>query len=152
MEALTRIAILANPGHFRDSLIALLRTMPHVDLYVVDSNEGSSNAGDAPKASSNIILIDLQSILALPTFSNDVAGLFTTIRSNWPEARSIVLVDSLQHTWEVQRLGADCVLPRSVSAGEFLTAVRGLDSLGYSYQKSKRVIPGMELQSSALAN
>jgi DNA-binding NarL/FixJ family response regulator len=131
MDAETRILILANPGHYRDSLVALLRTIPRADLILSDfshSDRESFNRMDpASKDDPIIVLVDLDSALALPASSGNVAVRLASVKSYWPYSRLIILVDNWLHTREAQRLGADCILPRSISAGDFLSAVQELN-------------------------
>jgi DNA-binding NarL/FixJ family response regulator len=131
MDADTRILILANPGHYRDSLVALLRTIPHADLILSDlshsEHESSIETNSSLKNDSFIVLVDLDSILELTVKNGNIAARLTQLKSIWPCSRTIILVDNPRYTREAQRLGADCILPRSISAGEFLGAIRELN-------------------------
>ena len=132
MDAVTRIFILASPGHYRDSLVALLRTIPHADLVLPDSYssdiESLYRVDHSTREISSIVLVDLDSALALSIGDKGIAASLARIKSNCPSTKVITLVDNLHHATEAQRLGADCVLPRSISAGEFLGTVQELNS------------------------
>ena len=130
MEAITQILILASPGHYRDSLVALLRTIPYTEFTFLDSSsyetESLCRADPSTREISSIILVDMDSVLAMPPLGKGVISSLTRFKSSWFKARMIVMVDNLQHTREAQRVGADVILPRGISAGEFLRIVQDL--------------------------
>jgi DNA-binding NarL/FixJ family response regulator len=132
MDAINQILILASPGHYRDSLVALLRTLPRTDLILSDFfHSGSDSLNGMDPLSKDVpitVLVDLDSALAQPASGDSITARLASIKSIWPRSRLIILVDNLQHTREAQKLGVDCILPRSISAGEFLGAVQELNS------------------------
>jgi DNA-binding NarL/FixJ family response regulator len=136
MDPFIRILILASPGHYRDSMVALLRTIPRLDLVFADSSPSEIDSfctvEPTAKETSKIVLVDLDPALSSPVKDRLVAARLDSIKSSLPRARLITLVDNLYHTREAERLGADCILPRSISAGEFLTAIRESDSFDHN--------------------
>ncbi len=145
MDTVIRILILASPGHYRDSMVALLRTIPRLDLVFADSSPSEIDtfyAVEPPsRGTSRIVLVDLDPASVLPVTDPLIAARLDSIKSSSPRARVITLVDNLLHTREAERLGADCILPRSISAGEFLTAIRESDSSDHRVYNSSRISP-----------
>jgi DNA-binding NarL/FixJ family response regulator len=119
MDLSTRILIIARPGHSRQSLVALLKTLPHTELFQAET--GPLASGQSP----HLVLIDLGGLHPL--------GLEALKRAvqDWPAARVLALVDDIRQINPTNALGADCVLPHNAPVGELLQAVRQLsqDSL-----------------------
>ncbi len=145
MNTAIQILILASPGHYRDSMVALLRTIPSLDLIFADSSPSEIDSfctvEPSSKETARIVLVDLDPASASPVNDTVVATRLGSIKSSLPRARVITLVDNLHHTREAERLGADCILPRSISAGEFLTAIRESDSSDHRVYNSTRIFP-----------
>ena len=119
MEPPQRITIISRPGHSRDSLVALLRTIPQVDIHLL---EGSGRIGleRLHRTQPDLILAELEAIDA--GFTDDLASL-KRVR---PETKCGIFVESLRKASSAQALGADCVFMKNIPAGEFLQAVRRL--------------------------
>jgi DNA-binding NarL/FixJ family response regulator len=111
MDLSTRILIVARPGHNRQSLVALLRTIHHAELFLAGGN--SEIVNQAP----TLILVDLG---GLDPLGGDV---LKRAAQDWPAARKIALVDDIRQIDLAYALGADYVLPHDTPAGELLHAV-----------------------------
>jgi len=114
MDHSTRILIIARPGHGRQSLVALLKTLPRAELFLAEVSPGTS--AQPP----HLVLIDLGGLHPL--------GLEALKRAaqEWPAARKLALVDDIRQINLACALGADCALPHNSSAGELLQAVQQL--------------------------
>lgn len=114
MDHATRILIIAQPGHSRQSLVALLKTLPRAELFLAEA--GNPVTLQPP----HLVLIDLGGLHPL--------GLETLKRAagEWPAARRLALVDDIRQISPACALGADCALPHHSSAGELLQAVQQL--------------------------
>ncbi len=125
MDGATHILILVRHGHFRSSLIALLKTQPGVELSLVEDIR-EVNKEFLLKATSPLILADLDGLGS--------AGLerLTMLRKLLPTARCLALVDNVYQPGilaaysdnSYSSLGVDCVLAKSISAGELLRTVQ----------------------------
>jgi DNA-binding NarL/FixJ family response regulator len=121
METVVRILIVARPGHFRDSLVAVLKTLPRVELFLV--NELNRSHWEAlPLAQPAIALIDLDATDAAQALS------LGSLKEKWPGIRCVALVDNLQQARAARSGNVDLALSRSASAGELLSAIQRLSA------------------------
>jgi DNA-binding NarL/FixJ family response regulator len=114
MDLSTRILIIARPGHSRQSLVALLKTLPQIELFQAEA--GYLTSTQAP----HLVLIDLGGLYPLGLEA------LKRVMQDWPTARVLALVDDIRQINPVNALGADCVLPHNSPAGELLQAVHRL--------------------------
>lgn len=121
MDSVTRILILAQPGHFRSSLVALLKTLPRVDLFLVD-DLASLDHGFPPQAAPHLVLADRERL----GYSAQEA--MDALRRHWPSVHCLVLVDNVFPDSAPWRVSVDCVMAKSAPAGEFLRAVQQLSA------------------------
>lgn len=114
MDHATRILIIARPGHGRQSLVALLKTLPRAELFLAET--GHAGFPQPP----HLVLIDLSGPHPL--------GLEALKRAagEWPAARLLALVDDIRQINPACAQGADCALPHNSPAGELLQAVQQL--------------------------
>jgi len=114
MDLSTRILVIARPGHSRQSLVALLKTLQATELFLTDGT--NQTASQAP----HLVLVDLGGLHPL---SNEV---LKRAAQAWPAARKMVLVDDIRQIAPAYALGADYALPRNTPAGELLRVVQQL--------------------------
>jgi len=114
MDLSTRILVIARPGHSRQSLVALLKTLPRAELFQTET--GSLASVQSP----HLVLIDLGGLHPLGPEALKRAV------QDWPAARVLALVDDIRQINPAHALGADCVLPHNSPAGELLQAVQQL--------------------------
>ena len=119
IETAVRILIVARPGHFRDSLVAVLKTLPRVELFLVNGLNRSHWETLSP-AQPEIALADLE--------ADDIsqASSLGALKEFWPGIRCIALVDNLQQARAARSGNVDLALSRSASAGELLSAIQRL--------------------------
>jgi DNA-binding NarL/FixJ family response regulator len=121
METVLRILVVARPGHFRDSLVAVLKTLPQVELFLVDGlSRGHWEALSLEQPA--IALVDLD--------AEDVsqASSLGALQAEWPGIRCIALVDNFQQARAARSGNVDLALSRSASAGELLSAIQRLSA------------------------
>ena len=121
MENLNHIILIANPGHFRDSLAAVLMTLPRADLFLVNQSD-QDDLDIAADGSYSLVLADLVGS------DQDAVGCLEAVKNRCPGIRCLALVDTLAQSRTAREMGADFVLPRSASAGELLGAVRRMNA------------------------
>ena len=119
IETAVRILIVARPGHFRDSLVAVLKTLPRVELFLVNGLNRSHWETLSP-AQLEIALADLE--------ADDIsqASSLGALKEFWPGIRCIALVDNLQQARAARSGNVDLALSRGASAGELLSAIQRL--------------------------
>jgi DNA-binding NarL/FixJ family response regulator len=121
VETDVRILIVARPGHFRDSLVAVLKTLPRVELFLIA--ETNLTDGEAfTLAQPNIALIDLDATDAAQALS------LSSLKEKWPGIRCIALVDNLQQARAARSGNVELALARGASAGELLAAIHRLSA------------------------
>ena len=121
MENVVRILIVARPGHFRDSLAAVLKTLPRVELFLVDGLN-RSHWEHLSLAQPAIALADLDASDVAQAFSLDL------LKDKWPGIRCVALVDNFQQARAARSGNVDLALSRSASAGELLSAIQRISA------------------------
>jgi hypothetical protein len=112
----SQILIIANPGHFRDSLVAILMTLAKSELFLVNPQEWVENEWFLDGGNS-LVLADLAA-------SPNAASCLAAIKKSCPDARCIVLIDNFYQPKKAETIVADYLLPRNASAGELLGIIR----------------------------
>jgi DNA-binding NarL/FixJ family response regulator len=122
METSKRITVISRPGHSRDSLVALLRTIPQVEIHLF---EGSGHMGveRLQKTPPDLILAELEAVDA------GFADSLVCLKGDRPEIKCGIIVESLRKASFAQALGADCVFMKNIPAGVFIQAVRKLGGI-----------------------
>jgi hypothetical protein len=113
MNGAPSILIIARPGNDRQSLIALLKTLGGLDLFLDDGRGGSTAAARSP----DLVLFDLD---RLDPSCTDALQRATR---DFPAARRLALVADIRQTPAAHALGAQCALDRCTPAGDLLAAV-----------------------------
>lgn len=111
--------IVAQPGPLREGLRAALSTMPH--LVVIGEADGAASA----------LEMDLHCAPALVVLSADRPGrgaldAWRQIQARWPEARCIILANTVQQREMARTAGVDTVLLKGFAAGKLFAAVETL--------------------------
>jgi len=123
MEPVVRILIVSKPGHFRDSLVAVLKTLPRVELFQID---GLNNWEESSLAQPTIALADLDAT------DPAQAACLSSLKEKWPGIRCVVLVDNFQQARAARSGNFDLALSRSASAGVLLAAIQRLSAATYA--------------------
>jgi hypothetical protein len=130
--------ILARPGHFRDSLEALLRTIPKSDL-IIPLNPPCDLAAEPvlaayperearlyssleclEKSHPDLVVVDLDAL------DEACVSRLAMLRSRLPGANWLALSNDPRRSRLAKRLEVDCILAKSTPAGEFLQTVHQL--------------------------
>ncbi len=117
METVLRILIVAKSGHFRDSMVAVLKTLPRVELFLVNGLN-HMEWEELPLATPTIALVDLETSAA----SQPVR--LHLLKEKWPGLRCVALVDNFQQARAARSGNAELTLSRGASAGELLFAIQ----------------------------
>lgn len=122
MEAPIQILIYGRPGHFRDSLVAVLKTLSRSELFLVSSLE-TGTLEQISDSALTLILTDPN-----PVGAGQGGGL-DLIKRRCPNIYSIALVDNPQQSRAAKAMGVDLTLARSASAGELLSTIQRIGHL-----------------------
>lgn len=119
MESSVRAIVIGKPGHYRDSLAALLASIPQLEITLVANSLQSALHSFTPLAADLLLL------------ENDPADRSTEttldiIISNHPAIKVVSMIDSVRQIQSNQIGSVNLVLPKNISAGDFLRAVRRL--------------------------
>ena len=124
MDRSTRILIVARPGHSRQSLVALLKTLHYAELFLTEGNTETANQAPPLKSplsqAPHLVLVDLGGLHPLG------GEVLKRAVQEWPAARKMALVDDIRQIDLAYALGADYALPHDTPAGELLRAVKKL--------------------------
>jgi DNA-binding NarL/FixJ family response regulator len=119
MKSEIKTVVIARPGHYRTSLVALLATVPQVN-YVRTYDE-LNQVTDVPKEFyPDLVLMETYHL------NQHLADSMTKIALRWPGARRILLADRVDQPKRASMYGADFVLTKEISAGEFLRLIQQL--------------------------
>ena len=121
MENPHRILIFTKPGNFRESLVAVLRTLPRSDLFLINDMEWMNEQINFQDTQA-LLLADMEGI------GLESSKSFYHIKDRFPGIRCLALADNSMQIKEARRMRADYVLPRSASAGELLSTIEHLSS------------------------
>ncbi|HDQ73354.1 MAG TPA: response regulator transcription factor [Chloroflexi bacterium] len=118
-NAPTSALILARPGRLRDSLGALLTSMPQIQR--VNSAEIDNKAlelfTDPPP---NLIVIDTN------LMPNRLSSTLEQIKARWPQARYVILVDDVRQQQIAKAAGADSALLKGFPTAQLFATIERL--------------------------
>jgi DNA-binding NarL/FixJ family response regulator len=111
--------IVAKPGELRESLQALLMTIPHINV-VYQTDNSQTVLAPAIKQHPALVLLDFD----LP--NGELLATLEQMRIQWPQTRCAVLVDNEQEKQIVNAARADVVLMKGTQAAKLLATVEDL--------------------------
>ena len=111
----TLALIVAKPGPLRDSLQALISTMPQIEV-VAEASDPSALLPMSDRIRPDIVLVDASQS------ENEAWGALRDIHGRWPQARTIILVENSQQQRQALDVGADVALLKGFPAAK-LSAV-----------------------------
>ncbi len=117
MDTVYKILIYARPGHYRDSLSAVIKTLPGSELFLLDRLDRSSSGKTWISSGSQTFLlmadadgIGADGIIEIEKLKKAITNL-----------HCIVIAENKRQARLGQSLGAEVILPRHSSAGELLS-------------------------------
>ena len=119
-----RVVLIAPPGHFRDGLVALLRTVPELMGACLDRDEAVQTMPF--KQAPDLVIVD----------GDLLAATVGSVREHWSLAKIFVLDDRFWMESEYDQSHVDGIFSKSLTAGEFLSNVVRCtgDRLAIEYQ------------------
>ena len=120
MPNLVRMAlVVARPGPLRNSLQALMTTIPQIEI-LAETKDVASLLRMGAEIQPNLVLLDA----ALPV--DEVWAAVGQIKAGWSRTRTIVLVEDARQQREAEDAGADVVLFKGFPAAKLRSAIEGL--------------------------
>jgi len=111
--------IVAQPGPLREGLRAALSTVPH--LVVIGEADGATSALEMVLHCAPALVV-----LSADTPGRDTLEAWQQLKAHWPEARCIILADTVQQQEMARTAGVDTVLLKGFAAGKLFAAVETL--------------------------
>jgi len=124
-KQVTLALIVARPGPLRNSLQALMTTVPQIEI-VAEANDPSALLRMGNGIQPDIVLLDAD----LP--GEQVWSALREIKEKWSHTRSVVLVEDSQQQQKAQAAGADIALIKGYPAARLITAIGELLSTARS--------------------
>jgi DNA-binding NarL/FixJ family response regulator len=115
----TLALIVASPGPLRNSLQALMTTMPQIEV-LAETSDPSALLRMGAEMEPDVVLLDA----SLP--EEGVWPALQHIGEQWCQCRSIVLVEDSQQQQEARAAGADVALLKGYPAAKLIAAIEGL--------------------------
>ncbi len=117
-KQVTLALIVARPGPLRNSLLALMTTMPQIEI-LAETSDPSALLRMGTEIQPHVVLLDAD----LP--EEQVCAALRQINKEWSQTRSIVLVKDSQQQQTVQAAGADVALLKGYPAAKLIAAIEG---------------------------
>jgi DNA-binding NarL/FixJ family response regulator len=119
MPQITLALIIAPPGPLRDSLQALVTTLPQIEIVAeADGPAALLRMGD--RIQPDVVLLDADAP------DDDIWAALAQIRETWPQSRAIVLAESSEQQRQAEEAGADVALIQGFPAAKLATTLEGL--------------------------
>jgi DNA-binding NarL/FixJ family response regulator len=132
-EQVTLALIVAKPGPLRNSLQALMTTMPQIEI-LAETGDPSALLRMGAEIQPHIVLLDA----SLP--EDQVCAALRQIKNEWSQTRSIALVEDSQQQQKVRAAGADVALLKGHPAAKLIATIEGLlspEKEGRTYTERK---------------
>ena len=111
--------IIAKPGHLRDGVQSLLRTLPEIDI-IAEIKFPSVLLKMGIEMQPDLILLDASS------FGANIGKAITKVHEEWSNTKCVVLVEDSQHDRALYDAGADLVVQQGFPATKLVAAIEEL--------------------------
>ena len=120
MPKQTKLAIIvAKPGHLRDGVQSLLRTLPEIEI-IAEIKFPSVLLKMGGEMKPDLILLDAS------LFGENIWKAITKINEVWSNTQCVVLVEDSQHYQALYDAGADLVVQQGFPATKLVAAIEEL--------------------------
>ena len=116
LKKITLALIIAQPGHLRNGLQSLLRSIPKIEV-IAESHDPSILMKMSDDIHPDVIIIDACVIEEMNW------NAIETIKADWPNTRILVLTDVDQQGKRAIEAGADFSLPKGFPAAELVKLI-----------------------------
>ena len=141
MDDFSRGLVVAKPSWLRDSLVALLTTIPQIET--LDTVDDSSSALKAFEESPPGIVV-----LVSEVADDGVQPLLRQIKTGWPLVPCLVVAETARLQSRAKTAGADAALLKAVPVVELLAAAERLSAWNQTEQevedrlRTSELVPG----------
>jgi DNA-binding NarL/FixJ family response regulator len=118
-QQVTLALIVARPGPLRNSLQALLTTMPQIEI-VAEANDPSALLRMGDRIQPDIVLLDAS------LCEDEVWAALRRIQVEWSQTRTLVLVEGSLQQQRAVAAGADIALLKGFPASKLSATIEGL--------------------------
>ena len=132
MNKITLALVITRPGHLRNGLRSLLRTVPQIEI-IAEAHDPSVLLKMREEIRPELIFIDA-SIL---DEANWMA--ITKLKAEWPQTRVLVLTENDQQRRTAQGAGADFMLPKGFPAAQLVNLIEN----SLIHDRGDKTNPGM---------
>ena len=115
-KPVTLALIVARPGPLRNSLQALMTTMPQIEI-VAEARDASALLRMGDRVQPDIVLLDV----SVP--ENEVWAALKQIQEQWSRTQTIVLVGDSRQQQQAMEAGADVALLRGFPAAKLAAII-----------------------------
>ncbi len=117
MNTQIEVLVIARPFRFRDSLHLLLASMPLIEnIHLADDIDSALKITAVPA----VVVVD--AVVGGPR----LPAAINTIKTAWPDARLVILVEDELEFQVAQAAGDDVALRKGFPAAKFIAAVEAL--------------------------
>jgi len=140
MARKTKIFLLVRSKYTRDSLAALMATLPEAELSFND-NELQNTLQSLSSIKTDVIIIEGSPL------QPEMSSFLHEIKLLQPKTRTMLLVEPLAWNKIGKISGADLVLPMNVTAGEMLMGIRAMIHSTHQSARASKDSVGVEAAS-----
>ena len=116
MKKITLALVITKPGHLRNGLQSLLRTIPQIEI-IAEAQEPSVLLKMSEEVHPELIFIDA----CIIDEANWIA--ITKLKAEWPRTKILVFTENEQQGQGAQAAGADFILPKGFPAAELVNLI-----------------------------
>lgn len=119
MNKITLALVITKPGHLRNGLLSLLRTIPQIKI-IAESHDPSVLLKMRDEIHPDLILLDASA------FDEVEWTAILKLKAEWPETTILVLTENEKQNQSAKEAGADLMLPKGFPAAELVDLIENL--------------------------
>ena len=116
MNKITLALVITKPGHLRNGLQSLLRTVPQIEI-IAEAHDPSVLLKMSDEIHPELILIDAS------VFDDINWTAISKLKAEWPKTLMLVLTENDQQGQSAKESGADFTLPKGFPAAELANLI-----------------------------
>ena len=116
MEKITLALVITKPGHLRNGLQSILRTVPQIEV-IAESQDPSVLVRMSDEIHPDLILLDAE-VIEDPDWTA-----IAKLKGEWPQTTILVLTENDKQGQQAKKAGADHFLPKGFPAAELVNLI-----------------------------
>ena len=116
MNKITLALVITKPGHLRNGLQSILRTVPQIEI-IAESHDPSVLLRMSDEIHPELILLDAEVIVETEWTA------IAKLKKEWPHTTILVLTENAQQEQSAKESGADFTLPKGFPAAELANLI-----------------------------